>query len=321
MGFMDKHSSVFMRVLLLGLLLASITVIAAEATLVTEPAEAIPLHSLHISLHPDSLDARLTNTQLGAVTFGGNVTVEKPQGVERVTVTLQAVVSTGWPVVMSPTTIELFNSATERFTVTVIVPPGTPPTVATLTATAHAESPVWSETDSTESRVNVLQFYQFQSWLDGNNGEVDPGGSISGQLVIFNNGTGEDTFHITLENVPDVVTSWDLPESVTIPSKMEMEVQFTIGLDDEYDVPFEGEIFTLEIKVRSTGGMDSDQYYPQSEQYYIYFEGLEGKLANNWPTYVGYGVAIVLATVVSVIVFKRVRRNKGDLPEPEGTGE
>ena len=316
---MAWHSSVSVRILLMGVLLASLTVIAAEATLVAEPVEAIPRHSLHVSLDPDSLDAKPTNIHLGVVTFGGNVTVEKPQGVERVIVTLVADTDKGWPVVTSPSTIPFINPATERFTVTVIVPPGTFPMVGTVTVIAQAKSPIWSETQTTEAFVNVIQFYEYEVWIDGTLGNGIPGGSISGELIIFNNGTGEDTFHIALEDVPDMVNSWDLPESVTVPSKMEMEVQFTFGLDDDYDVPFGGEMFTLRIKVRSTGANEPDLPREYSIPYYIYFEGLEGKLVNNWPTYVGYGVVIVLTIVVSVIVFKRVRRSKRDLPEPEGT--
>jgi sporulation-control protein spo0M len=316
---MAWHSSVSVRILLIGILLASLTVIAAEATLVAEPVEAIPRHSLHVTLYPDSLDAKITNTQLGAVTFGGNVTVEKPQGVERVTVTLVADTDKGWPVVTSPSTIAFINPGTERFTVTVIVPDGTPPTIGTVTVTAQATSPIWSETETAEALVNVIQFYEFQTWIDGTLGNGIPGGSISGELIIFNNGTGEDTFHISLEDIPDAVTSWDVPDSVTIPSRMEMEVQFTLGLDDDYDVPYAGQMFTLVFKVRSAGRADSDILREHTVLYFLYFEGLEGKLVNNWPTYVGYGVVIVLAIVVSVIVFKRVRRSKVDLPEPEGT--
>ncbi len=316
---MAWHSSVTLRIILTGMLLASLSVVAAEATLVAEPVEAIPLHSLHVSLYPDSLDAKITNTQLGAVTFGGNLTVEKPQGVERVTVTLVADTDKGWPVVISPSTIPFINPDTVRFTVTVIVPPDTPPSVGTVTVTAQAKSPIWSETETAEARVNVIQYYEYVTWIDGTLGEGVPGGSISGELIIFNNGTGEDTFLITLDDVPDMVTNLDVPESVTVPSKMVMEVQFTFGIDDDYDVPFAGEMFTLVFKVRSAGVTERGQLNEKSTLYFIYFEGLEGKLVNNWPTYVGYGVVIVLASVVSVIVLKRVRRSKGDLPEPEGT--
>ena len=305
----------------MGLLAASLTVIAAEATLVVEPADALPLHILHVSLYPDSLDAEPTNIRLGAVTFGGNVTVEKPQGVERVTVTLAADTNKGWPIVISPQSIAFINPDTERFTVTVIVPPGTPPTVGTITVTAQANSPIWTETQTTEARVNVMQFYEFEIWIDGTVGEGVAGESISGEFVIFNNGTGEDTFLITLEDVPDMVTSMDVPESITIPSKMEMDIQFTFGIDDDYDVPFAGEMFSLVFKVRSTGANEPDTQREYSVPYYIFFEGLEGKLVNNWPTFVGYGVVIVLASFVSFIVFKKVRRSRRGLPEPQGTIE
>ena len=92
-----------------------------------------------------------------------------------------------------------------------------------------------------------------------------------------------------------------------------------MGLDDDYDVPSEGAMFTMVIKVRSAGSSERGLLKAETAHYYIFFEGLEGKLFNDWPTYVGYGVVIVLASVVSVIVFKRVRRSKRDLPGPEGT--
>ncbi len=316
---MAWHSSVPVRILILVVLFASLAVVAAEATLVAEPAEAIPMHTLDVTLYPGSLDAKITNDQLGAVTFGGNVTIDKPQGVERVTVTLTADTNKGWPVVISPQTIAFINPDTTRFTVTVIVPEGTPPVVGTVTVFALAKSPIWSETQTTEARVNVLQFYEFEIWFDGYMGDGVPGESISGVLVIFNNGTGEDNFIITVQEVPKMVKNLDVPESITIPSRMEMEVQFTFDIDDGYDVPFEGEMYTIEFKVRSAGREERGILHEYSTPYYIHFEGLESKLLNDWPTYVGYGVVIVLASVVSVIIFKRVRRNKAERPEPEGT--
>ena len=303
----------------MGVLFASLTVVAADATLLAEPAEAIPLHSLHVSLYPDSLDAKPTNTDFGAVSFGGNVTVEKVQGVARVTVTLDADTDRGWPVVWSPQTMVFINPGTQRFTVTVIVPLGTPPSVGTVTAVAQADSPIWSETETTEARVNVIQFYEYETWIDGTVGNGIPGGSISGELVIYNNGTGEDTYLIALEDVPDVVTSWDVPESVTIPSKMEMEVEFTFALDDDYDVPYEGQMFTLVFEIRSAGAPDSDPLREHTIHYYIYIEGLEAKLVNNWPTYVAYGVIVALAITASFIIFRRVKRSREDLSEADAT--
>ncbi len=311
-------SSVSVRILLIGMLLASLTVITAEASLVAEPAEAIPLHTLDVSLYPDSLDARITNEQLGAVTFGGNVTIEKPQGVERVTVSLSADTDKGWPVVTSPSTMVFINPDTIEFTVTIIVPPDTPPSVGTVSVIAQAKSPIWSETQTTEARVNVLQFFKFAIWMDGYEGMAAAGSSTDGVLVIFNNGTGEDTFLIDFEEYPEVISRHDMPESVLVPPKVEMEIEFTLWFDEEYKVPFEGSMFTLLIRVQSAGVIAEDLLYTDNTHYYIQFEGLEDKLFNNWPTYIAYGIVIALAITASFTIFRRVRRNKADLPEPEG---
>ena len=318
---MTWHSSIPVRTLILGVLFASIAVVAAEASLVAEPAEAIPLHTLDVSLYPDSLDAKLTNDQLGAVTFGGNLTIEKPQGVERVTVSLSADTDKGWPVVASPSTIVFINPDTQEFTVTVIVPPDTPPSVGTVTVIAQAKSPIWSETKTAEARVNVLQFYKFAIWMDGYEGMAEAGSSANGVLVIFNNGTGEDTFLIDFEEFPEVISRHDMPESVLVPPKAEMEIEFTLWFDEEYKVPFEGSMFTLLIRVQSAGVIGKGLSYTHNTHYYILFEGLEGKLFNNWPTYIAYGVVVALGITASFTIFKRVRRNKRDLPMPDGTGE
>ena len=77
-----------------------------------------PFHSLQISLFPAELTAKLTETELGAVTFGGNVTVEKPQAIAEVTVSLTAECGRGWPAVHSPQTMKFINPGTQRFQVT-----------------------------------------------------------------------------------------------------------------------------------------------------------------------------------------------------------
>ena len=111
---------------------------------VVEETEAAPnpIPILSPSLYPNQLQAKVTQAQLGAVTFGGNATVEKIQGIERVTVTLQAIVNTGWPVVLSPQTIAFINPGNQKFQVTVIVPPSTSSLlVGNVIVTGSAKAP------------------------------------------------------------------------------------------------------------------------------------------------------------------------------------
>ena len=86
--------------------------------------DAGPIPVLSLSLAPDQLQAEVTQSQLGAVTFDGTVTVDQMRLMTS-TVTLQAVVNTGWPVVLSPQAFEMTGPCEEPFQVTVIVPPAT----------------------------------------------------------------------------------------------------------------------------------------------------------------------------------------------------
>jgi hypothetical protein len=114
-----------------------ITVLVTAAVLAVVLSGTVPVHRddlvraapnpipiLSLSLSPSQLEAHVTDTELGAVTFTGNATVEQLQLMSS-TVTLQAVVNTGWPVVLSPQTIPFDGPGTEKFYVTVIVPPAT----------------------------------------------------------------------------------------------------------------------------------------------------------------------------------------------------
>ncbi len=281
----------------------------------SESADAIPLHEVSVSLQPDELFAKVTISQLGAVTFDGNLTIEKPQGVERVTVTLTAETSRGWHVSVSPQTIPFINPGTEHFEVTVIVPRDTPPVSGTVTVHAVAHNPIWDEEATCEATVTVLQYYKFYAWIEDDVENVRPGESVIGRLRILNNGTGEDTFHISLESVPDVITSWNLPEYITIPSKIEMDVEFTLNIDPDYSVPFEGKMFTIVIKVVSEGARGESLLYEKSSLFFLYFEGLEGTIVSNWPTYLGYGVAVALIVTVTFIILRKRRRGLEDVPE------
>lgn len=279
-------------------------------------ADAIPLHEVSVSVHPDELFAKVTNSQLGAVTFDGNLTIEKPPGVERVIVTLTAETDRGWPVSISPTTIPFIDPRTEHFEVTVIVPPDTPPVSDTVTVHAEAHSPIWDDEASCEATVTVLQYYKFDAWIEGDVENCRPGESVIGMLRILNNGTGEDTFHITLESIPDLISSWYIPEYITIPSKIELDVEFTLNIDPDYSVPFEGAMFTIVLHVQSVGAQGEGLLYCKGSQFYVYFEGLEGNIVNNWPTYVGYGVAVALLVTATFIILQR-RRGRKDIPETD----
>jgi hypothetical protein len=176
---------------------------------VAEEVEAAPnpIPILSLSLFPSQLQAKVTQSQLGAVTFGGNATVEKIQGIERVTVTLAAVVNTGWPVVISPQTIPFINPRTERFQVTVIVPPATSSlltgnVIISGTAKAPGLAPIPA---SASAVVTVSQYFKLRIEAESPLREVKPGDLTFNVVNVYNDGNGQDTFELEIENNKDLV--------------------------------------------------------------------------------------------------------------------
>ncbi|MCJ2540268.1 MAG: hypothetical protein LN414_03240, partial [Candidatus Thermoplasmatota archaeon] len=90
----------------------------------TGPSEVVdgpdvgPIPVLTLSLTPSQLQAAVTESELGAVTFEGTAIVDQMR-IMSSTVSLTAVVNAGWPLVISPQTIEFSGPGEEPFQVTV----------------------------------------------------------------------------------------------------------------------------------------------------------------------------------------------------------
>jgi hypothetical protein len=282
------------------------------------PAQAdTPFHSLEVSLFPPELTAKVTETELGAVTFGGNVTVEKPQAIAPVTVTLFAVCGRGWPTIHSPTTMEFTNPGTHRFQVTVVVPPGTIVSSATVVAKAHAESTVWEAEDFANAIVHVGRFIKMDVWTDSERYDTSDGFMVTGKLFINNSGNGEESFRIEMDNDPKAVERFDVNEGVIIPPFTMMEVEFAVHIKEDYDIPFEGEIITVVIKVTSITSEDRDIPYSKTHPIFIEIQGFQKDLEENWPKYIAYGVGGALAIVIAVFILRK-RRERLDQADEKG---
>jgi len=311
------------RFLYCSFLLVAILVLLTLILVTAEDAAALPGHSMHVSITPEEADAKVTESQLGAVDFYGNVTVEKPQGVERVTVTLRAVCDKGWPVVLSPQTIPFINPGTESFHLQVIAPPGVQVMQAVATVHATAKSPIWEDEQSAQCRVNVAQYYKFQMWTSFNTYMADPGETVVGTLVINNSGNGDDTFRVTIEDPPKEITKWKISENIiTVPYGFYGEVKFTLEISEDWSVWLNGGRLTIIFEVISQSAEEVDLLYSKSYPCYVRHQGMEEKFFENWPTYVGYCVVASLILVPTFLLFRRRRRRKmeGDEKIKERTG-
>jgi hypothetical protein len=271
---------------------------------VVEEVEAAPnpIPILSLSLFPSQLQAKVTQSQLGAVTFGGNATVEKIQGIERVTVTLQAVVNTGWPVVLSPQTIPFINPRTERFQVTVIVPPATSSLITgNVIITGSAKAPGLAPIVASASAVvTVAQYFKLRIEAEAPLREVKPGEITFNVVNVYNDGNGQDTFELEIENNKELAKNqWTVllgSTDISIQQDEYMPVKITAQTPQKWRL-YAKEIHTITVKVTSAEGRTRNLLYTKTYPIFIYMKG----------TYIpGFDpFLVVIAFALISVAFKR----------------
>ena len=194
-----------------------------------------PVPILTLSLTPNQLQATVTDTQNGAVMFGGNATVEKlSTSLLRVTVTLSA--SCIWPALISPSTMVFTDSnRPQPFAVTVVVPPKTSSLeVGTLIVSGTAKAPgIAIVTASANAVVTVAQYFGLEvSVLGGPFQGLQAAGTVSGKLVVNNTGNGLDSIVIELLDPHGIVSTRDMRRGVDMKHGESEEVPFTLHLNE-----------------------------------------------------------------------------------------
>jgi hypothetical protein len=276
-----------------------------------EEVNALPMHSFDLTLASEEGEGRPTESQADEVEFHGNVTVEKPEGVERVTISLSAECENGWETVISPQTMVFINPDSQRFLLVVVVPEGTHVMTVQFQVNGHASSLIWEEDQSIIGRVKVGQYFKMRIEAQSPLNEPEPGGSAMGKLMVTNDGNGVDTFQVTVVNPPKEVTDWSFSEdALTVPPGLYGEFSYTLYIIEDLDPGFDGLMLTVIFKVVSIGAKSNDIPYEKTYPVFIYYKGLESELREEWPTYVGYGVAIVILIALPVMLIRWKRRRR-----------
>ncbi len=266
--------------LALLVIVGSVLGFALPGSIVAEDADAAPnpIPILSLSLFPSQLRATVTQSQLGAVTFSGNATVDKMPYLERVTVTLQAVVNTGWPVIISPTTIAFIAPRTQKFSVTVIVPPAqssliTGSVIVTGTARVPGLSPIVSQAQGV---VTVAQYFKLRIEAEAPLREVKPGEITFNVVNVYNDGNGQDTFELEIENNKDLAEKqWTVLLGSTDISVLQdeyMPVRITAQTPQKWTI-YKKQIETITIKVTSAEGRAKNMLYTKEYPIFIYMKG------------------------------------------------
>lgn len=282
-----------------------------------EDASALPLHSLSLTLVNDQGEAKPTKTQAYQVEISGNVTIEKPQGVERVTVSLTMECENGWETALSPQTMVFINPGSQRFQLSIETPGGSNVTTAQFHVYGHASSLIWEDDQSVSGSVKVLQYYKLRIEVKAPLSVPEPGESVKGKLLVFNDGNGDDTLQISVVDTPKEITDWTFgQDGQTIPPSLYGEFSYTLFMIEDLDPGLSGLMLTVVFKVISLGARSIGLSYEKTYPVFIYYEGLESKIIEDWPTYTGYGLAIG-GLIALPLLIRRWRRRRRELISPQ----
>ncbi len=247
---------------------------------ITEEADASanPIPIVSIQLTPSQMQAHITDSQIGAVSFAGIVTVDKIPAIERLIVTLTAGVDTGWPVVISPMTMPFVNPGTRQFQVTVVVPPSTSSLIiGTVMVTGSAKVTGMAPIISTANGVvTVAQFFKLRLETESPLREVSPGDVTYNLVNVFNDGNSIDTIEVEIENIKELVDAeWTVllgSTDVSVKADEYVPVKVTVQTSQEWRL-WAKEIYPIILKATSMEAKERNEMYIKSYPVFVYMKG------------------------------------------------
>jgi hypothetical protein len=190
-----------------------------------------PVPTISVQLIPDELEAEVSQSQLGAVTFGGTVDVDQSVLMNS-KVTLQAVVNSGWPVVISPQSFDVLGTDSLSFQVTVIVPPATSSLLTGLLRVVGTLKPPGMSplTSDDTALVTVAQYHSVNVTSMDTKVKVKRGDGRTLKGSIINTGNGMSTFWLSIEPVDKIgVSVSDQRVDIDADDRVEFSVRVSVA--------------------------------------------------------------------------------------------
>jgi hypothetical protein len=223
------------------------------------PSEG-PVPVVSVTLDPTWQVAEVTQSQSGEVTVQGTIDIDQPQ-IMMSNVTIKAVMNTGWPIEVEPTTTQVTGPAIVNFQVDVVVPAATSSLiVGNLIVTVSVKAPLLTAVHATATAVvSVSQYYKLRIEASDPLVHMERGQSGEIEVSIYNDGNGQDTFEISLEDVPNGIRASLETNQITIPQ----DDNETVAIDVTVENDSPNEMHTITVKVVSLeSGREYYKTYP-----------------------------------------------------------
>jgi len=219
-----------------------------------------PLPTMNVSLEPPQVEAEVTQSEGGEVEFQGTVEVDQPQLLTS-NLTIKCVMNTGWPVEVEPNGTEVTGPMTIHFKTTLEVPPATSSLLAgNMMLTASLKSPGLTAIHAGASAiVTVGQYHKLRIECSDPLTDLERGQNGQIEVNIYNDGNGQDTFDVSLEEIPDGIRASLGQNKVTV----QQDEYETIIVDVTIEEDSPDVMHTITVRVTSTGSDgDYSRTYP-----------------------------------------------------------
>ena len=280
------------------------------------PAEPAPGLDLTVSITEDSVEAAPSESAPGTAQFHGTVTVQMPS-LRGATVTLTSSTDIGWVTQVAPGTFVLDNGQVGEFTVTVVVPQGSPASLTgNVIVNGRAVASGVQATGSDSSTITVRPDFRVVLEAQKREVEISPGGTARFSLRVTNAGNSVDSFEIRSTNQNELERQgW----KVSVPNAGLKNVVpgeyrlVTVVLAAPASMsPYSSRTTTLNIRATSLGAQEHNLTTTLDYPLSVKETGVSGT---------GVSIVAVIAVVMAVGVFvywrrRRLMKNRTDAEEP-----
>ncbi len=190
--------------------------------------------TVEVSIDDPYIEASVNATDPGAASTSGTVTATTPTGLERATISLTAIVDTGWVISISPQTIQVSGSVgrTSQFTLAVGVPAAEPVSsgIVTVVARMHVAGLQCSSSPVHEPTVAVLPYVESVTLTPSQTTYAISGSTSSRTVTIALGSLANTVVHVDLRYTAPEGVRVDGPSSLSFARRDDGTANTTFNL-------------------------------------------------------------------------------------------
>lgn len=277
--------------------------------------EGAPGLELTITISEDTVGAAPTESAPGTAQLRGTVTVQMPS-LRGATVTLTSSTDIGWVSMVEPDTMVLDSGQVGEFSITVVVPQGSPAAlIGTVMVYGRAVASGLQTSAGDTATITVRPYYRVSLEAQKREVEITPGGTARFMLRVTNAGNSVDSFDIQLSNRNELEKQgWKLEATTSSLAEVhpgEYRTRILALTAPASLVPFKNQATTVSIRAVSLGAQEQNTSAESSTMLSV------KEVGSSTPGVALVGSVAVLVAAGAVLFWHRRRRARAGRAPPE----